>query len=64
MAIAGGPLMQPTDVIALAEAKFTAAIDYAVQVGNEGLEHFALLGRARARLDLGNMEGAYQPGQV
>jgi hypothetical protein len=59
MAIAEGSLMQPAEVIALAEARFTAAIDYAVQVGNEELEHFALLGRARARLDLGNMEGAY-----
>jgi starch-binding outer membrane protein, SusD/RagB family len=59
MAIAEGSLMQPAEVIELAEAKFTAAIDYAVQVGNEDLEYFAVLGRARARLNLGNTTGAY-----
>lgn len=59
MAIAEGSLLQPAEVIVMAEANFTAAIDYAVQVGNEELEHFALLGRARARLDLGNTTGAY-----
>lgn len=60
MTIAEGELMQPAEVIAMAEAKFTAAIGYAQEIGNEGLEHFALLGRARARLDLGNTAGAYQ----
>lgn len=59
MAIAESALMQPADVIAMAEAKFTEAIGYAQAVGDEELEYFARVGRARARLDLGNTTGAY-----
>lgn len=59
MAIAEGSLLQPAEVIAMAETKFTEAIGYAQQIGDEELEYFALLGRARARLDLGNTTGAY-----
>ena len=59
MAIAEGPLLQPAEVIAMAETKFSAAIQLAQQIGDEDLENFALLGRARARLDLGNTAGAY-----
>lgn len=59
MAIAEGSLLQPAEVIAMAEAKFTAALGFAQQIGDEELEQFALLGRARARLDLGNTTGAY-----
>jgi starch-binding outer membrane protein, SusD/RagB family len=59
MAIAESSLLQPAEVIAMAEVKFTEAIGFATQIGDEELEHFALLGRARARLDLGNTTGAY-----
>lgn len=59
MAIAESALMQPGQVIAMAEARFTAAIGHAQAVGDDDLEAFARLGRARARLDLGNTTGAY-----
>lgn len=59
MAIAVGPLLQPAEVIEMAEGKFTEAVGYAQQAGEAELELFALLGRARARLDLGDKDGAY-----
>jgi len=57
MALDGGPLMTPRDVLALAEQRFTQAIDLAVQAGNQDLENMALVGRARVRLDLEDFAG-------
>ena len=59
MAIAEGPLLQPAEVIEMAEQRFTDAIGYAQTAGNDELELMATLGRARARLDLGDAAGAY-----
>ena len=58
MAIDQGPLMTPAQVFALAEERFTAAAAFAQTAGNARLGQMALAGRARARLDLGNLAGA------
>lgn len=52
-AIDAGPELTSAEVLALAEAKFTRAIDAATTVGRADLLNMALIGRARARLDLG-----------
>ncbi len=56
--IDGGPVMQPDAVLAIAEERFTRALDLAQQAGDEDVMNMALVGRARARLDLGDLEGA------
>ena len=58
MAIDQGPLLTPADVLARAEDHFTAAIASADAAGRTDVRHLALLGRARARLDLGDLAGA------
>jgi hypothetical protein len=58
MAIDQGPLMTPPEVLAIAETKFTEAIGLAEAAGLEDLRLLAVAGRARTRLDLGNLEGA------
>jgi len=58
MAIDNGPLMTPREVLAIAEERFTAAMEYARAAGNTRLELLAAAGRARTRLDLGDLEGA------
>ena len=58
MAIDQGPLMQPPEVLSIAEAKFTEAIGHAEAAGNEDMRLLATAGRARTRLDLGSLEGA------
>jgi len=57
MALDGGPLMTPRDVLALAEQRFTEAIDLAAQANNQDIENMARVGRARVRLDLENFTG-------
>jgi len=52
-AIDAGPELTSAEVLALAEAKFTRAIDAATTAGRTDLLNMALIGRARARLDLG-----------
>ena len=47
-----GPLIQPAEVLQLAETKFTEAISLAQQAGNDAMLHTALVGRARVRIDL------------
>jgi len=64
MAIAEGPLLQPDEVLEIAEAKFTAAIGLAQTAGDDDLELLALAGRARTRLDLGDAAGAYADAAV
>ena len=51
----GGAELQPEDVFALAEAKFSEAI--AAAAGNTTLLNAARVGRARARLDLAKLPG-------
>lgn len=55
--IDGGPLMTKAEVMAVAEQWFTEAIDLAGQVGDADLQNMSRVGRARARLDVGNWAG-------
>lgn len=52
------PLITPAATLALAEARFTRAIDAATAASNTNLLTAARIGRARARLDLKNYAGA------
>jgi len=56
MAIDGGPKMTRAAVLAIAETRFTDAIGLAS--ADASLKNMATAGRARVRLDLGNMSGA------
>jgi len=58
MAIDEGPILTPHEVLRIAEQRFTTAIEYAKAAGRDDLETMARVGRARARLDLGDLEGA------
>ena len=58
MAFDQGPLLQPRSVLARAESLFTRAIQHAQAANNAPLRHLATTGRARARLDQGNLAGA------
>lgn len=58
MAIDQGPLLQRSDVMQLAEERFTTAISYAEAAGDDNLRLMAVAGRARARLNLGDASGA------
>lgn len=53
-----GPEVQPQQIFQAAEGKFTEAIAAADAAGNSDMRNMALLGRARARLNLGNKAGA------
>lgn len=53
-----GPEVQPQQIFQAAEAKFTEAIAAADAAGNSDMRNMALMGRARARLNLGNKAGA------
>ncbi len=63
MAINGGPIMTPTQVLQLAETWFTDAIGLAQQANNQDILNMALVGRARVRLDLQNFAGAIADAQ-
>lgn len=56
--IDGGPRMTPSEVLTLAETRFTEAIQLAQQAGLEDIRLMAIGGRARARLGLDNYQGA------
>lgn len=58
MALDGGALMAPKDVLAVAETRFTEAIALATQANSQDILNMALVGRARVRLDLQNFAGA------
>lgn len=58
MAIDGGKLMTRAEVMTLAEQRFTEGLTLATQANNADMKNFALAGRARIRLDLGNLTGA------
>ena len=52
MAVDGGPLLTPAQVLALADQHFTKAITLAQASQNQNALNLALVGRARTRLDL------------
>jgi hypothetical protein len=52
MVLETGHLIQPHDVLAVAESRFSEAIDLATAAGNDDIRNMALVGRARVRLDL------------
>jgi starch-binding outer membrane protein, SusD/RagB family len=58
MAIDLSPLMTRQQVFAQAEQRFTTAIGHAQAVSNTTLEMLATVGRARARLNKGDLVGA------
>ena len=58
MAIDNGPKMTRAEVLAIAEQRFTTAIGLATTLGDASLTNMATVGRARVRLDLGNLAGA------
>lgn len=66
MAIDMGPELQPSEVFQAAEARFTTAITAAQATGSGGAKwlNAAYVGRARARLDLGNASGAASDAQL
>lgn len=58
MTVDDGPPMTKADVYKIAEQRFTDAIGLATAPADASLKNMALVGRARARLDLGDMAGA------
>jgi hypothetical protein len=58
MAVDGGPLMTPAEVLQLAETTFDDAITIGQQSGNDDARLMGLIGRARVRLWLGDFDGA------
>ena len=58
MTIDRGPVMTRAQTLALAEQRFTDAIAKATALNDKSLLNMALVGRARTRLDLGNLPGA------
>jgi hypothetical protein len=58
MTVDNGPPMTKAEVFAIAEQRFTDAINLATAPADASLLNMALVGRARTRLDLGNMTGA------
>lgn len=63
MALDGGPLLTPRQVLQLAEGRFSEAITLATQANSQDILNMALAGRARVRLDLGNFAGALADAQ-
>jgi|TARA_Y100000310_G_scaffold68736_1_gene64055 hypothetical protein len=55
MAIDGGPELSRADVLAVAEQKFTEAISLST---SDDIKNMALVGRARARIGMGDWSGA------
>jgi starch-binding outer membrane protein, SusD/RagB family len=60
MTIDNGPAMTSAEVWAIAEQRFTDALARATAINDASLKNMALVGRARVRLDLGNLTGAAQ----
>jgi hypothetical protein len=58
MALDGGPLMTPKQVLAVAKTRFTEAIALATTANNTDILNMALVGRARVNLDLEDFDGA------
>lgn len=60
MAFDLGPARSTEEIFGLAEDRFSRAISVAQEIGNEEILNIARVGRARARLNLGNLEQAAQ----
>lgn len=58
MAIDGGSRLTPAQVMMQAETRFSDAISFAQQSGNQDIVNLATLGRARARIFLEDFTGA------
>lgn len=58
MAVNNGPKMTKAEVLAMAESRFTDAIAAANTANDASLRNMAYVGRARTRLDAGNLAGA------
>ncbi len=58
MAVDEGPLMTTDEVLAIAEQRFDLGISHAEAAGDTDLRLLAVAGRARVRLNLGNLQGA------
>jgi hypothetical protein len=58
MTVDDGPVMTRAATWTVAEQRFTDAITAATALGDKSLLNMALVGRARTRLDLGNLTGA------
>jgi hypothetical protein len=58
MAIDNGPEMATADVLKIAETRFTDAIALATTINDASLKNMSIVGRARVRLNLGNLAGA------
>ena len=63
MALDGGSLLAPKDVLTLADSRFTEAIALATTANSSDLLNMSLVGRARVRLDLQNFSGAIADAQ-
>ncbi|MBI4541175.1 MAG: RagB/SusD family nutrient uptake outer membrane protein [Gemmatimonadetes bacterium] len=59
-----GPELQPKQVLEIAEQRFTTALGLARTAGDTEIEILARLGRARARLGLGNRSGAAEDARL
>lgn len=64
VAVDGGPLVSKQTLFQTAEERFTTAIQHASASGQPALAHMATLGRARARLDMGDTAGALADAQA
>ena len=53
MALDAGPLVTPAQVLAVAEERFTRAIELGTTSGNASIANMARVGRARVRIQLG-----------
>lgn len=62
--IAGGPALNPDALYAQAEALFSDALTVASAAGDDEMENLARVGRARARLNLGDNGGALADAQA
>lgn len=58
MTVDRGPAMTRAQTLAVAEQRFTDAIAKATALNDKSLLNMSLVGRARTRLDLGNLTGA------
>ena len=64
MAFDVGPEVQPANAFTRAEERFTRAIQAATAANDNATLNMALVGRARARLNLGNTAGALADAQL
>lgn len=58
VAVDGGPLLTRNQTFQIAEERFTRALPHADAAGDQSLRNMALVGRARARLNMGDQQGA------